>query len=145
MHDPTSVQKKLAQPLYLEKEAIPDYSVLIGHGHLQHGGCGWQGSHSLRYHTCLNSWTYEQKDAVAFSYGASVPAVKQPVQGPEKIMTRKRVLAEPAGPIRMTVPRIMTSSEKEGDRMKVPMQLAQTLLKFRIGKLPLLAYHRTRT
>ena len=44
---------QLGDVLKYEEISIPANSIFIGHGHLQHAGAGWKGSHCLRYHIYL--------------------------------------------------------------------------------------------
>lgn len=106
------VKKKLFKLLRQEKLTIPAYSVFFDYGFVQHSRYGWQSSHNLRYHTYLNVSTLDLKDAVAFAYGASLPAVKQPAPDSTK-KKWNRMLAEPVRPMVRTGQRVMTSPTKE--------------------------------
>lgn len=59
-------EKKLAELLHLEDEAIPEYPVFDKHVYLRHDLCSWQGSHSLPYYIYLISSSYAPKHALAF-------------------------------------------------------------------------------
>lgn len=139
---PISETKKLAKLLRLEEVALLTYSVFIGHGCPQHGGCGWRGCHSLRCCTSLFLSSYELKEEVAFAYGASCNVIMKHPTGSGK-KEPSRMLAEPAGSTRMTRPRKLTRLTKKRSRMKAPPQEAQNLLRFLIGNLLLVAYDRT--
>lgn len=69
----TAAEKmKLAASSKLEAMEIPLFSMLFGHGYLQHAGTEWRGKQSLRYHTYLVPQKYKLLDTVAFAYGACI-------------------------------------------------------------------------
>lgn len=57
-------KKKFAKLRRIEEVRIATFPVFVRHGYLPHGGFGWRGSHTLRYHTYLLLTSYEVKDAV---------------------------------------------------------------------------------
>lgn len=74
----TVEKKKLAELLRLKGVAILKYFNFVGHGYLQHGECGWRGSHSLHYSTYL---FLSLKNTVAFTSGSSVAVVEKHATG----------------------------------------------------------------
>lgn len=67
----------LASALHMDPINIPPNSVFIGHGHLQHAGAEWTGSHSLRYHIYVTPEGQHLPDAILFAYGHSLPIATQ--------------------------------------------------------------------
>lgn len=59
-------------PLY-EFKSSP-FSLFVGHGRLQQGGCVLRGKHSLRYHTFIAPNNNPLQYAIAFAYGAGSKA-----------------------------------------------------------------------
>lgn len=47
----------------------PLFSIVVGYGHLQHGGAGWGGMYFLRYHAYFIPSPICLKDAFTFAYG----------------------------------------------------------------------------
>lgn len=72
-------KKKLSVLIGLEKVTIQAYSFFVGHVYMLHGGCGFRGSHSLRYLAYLLTLIYERHEAVLFPYDVSY-AVKKKLQ-----------------------------------------------------------------
>lgn len=64
--------EKLAGVLKMVEVEIPANSIFVGHGHLQHGGAGWNGGYELRYHACFIPEGAVVKDAVVFVNAASL-------------------------------------------------------------------------
>ena len=58
----------LSANLKMERIEIPPNSIFIGHGHLQHAGDGYNGSHCVRYHTYIAPEDVEIPDAIIFGY-----------------------------------------------------------------------------
>ena len=50
---------------------IPQFSIFVGHGHLQHAGAAWTGAHSIRYHMYFYPVDLDLPDAILFAYGDS--------------------------------------------------------------------------
>ena len=67
----TQDKKSLAETLKMTEITIPMNSVFIGHGHVQHAGCGWRGFHALRYHMYVIPSSMTMADSVFFAYGYS--------------------------------------------------------------------------
>ena len=61
-------REQLGKTLKMERITIPPTSVFVGHGHLQHAGDGYNGSHCLRYHTYLAPDGVRIPDAILFAY-----------------------------------------------------------------------------
>lgn len=68
----------LAELLRRKEVTIPGYSIFVGHESFQHLKSGCWGSNSLRNNTYDILTSYDLEDVVAFTYSASLPAVKQP-------------------------------------------------------------------
>ena len=62
----------LSANLKMERIEIPPNSIFIGHGHLQHAGDGYNGSHCIRYHTYIAPEDIEIPDAIIFGYENSL-------------------------------------------------------------------------
>ena len=57
-------QQQLSKILKLECIEIPINSVFVSHGYIQHGGAGWKGCHSLRYHMYFVPVNYRLPDGI---------------------------------------------------------------------------------
>lgn len=62
-----AVKKKLVKRRYLTQLATAVYSIIVGHGYLQHGQCVWRGFCCLCYHTYHISSRSDLKDAVGLA------------------------------------------------------------------------------
>jgi len=69
---PEGPKFELSKLLRLEKIAIPPYSVLFGHGYVQHAGAEWSGTANLRYHMYFIPENHDLMDDVSFAYGWSL-------------------------------------------------------------------------
>lgn len=70
-------KKKLAELCRFEEVAISAYGDFVGHGYMQHGKCGWCGSHSVRHHSHPIPSNYDLKDPIVFAYGANFAVAKK--------------------------------------------------------------------
>lgn len=77
-------KKNVVELLRLNEMAISVYSILVGHGYLQYGGCGWGVSHRLRYYLHLISSSCELKGPIVLAYMQSFPVVNKPLTGSGK-------------------------------------------------------------
>lgn len=62
----------LARMLKMTEITIPARSIFIGHGLLQHAGCGWLGFQALRYHMYIIPTGMEMEDSVFYAFGSSL-------------------------------------------------------------------------
>ena len=61
----------LSRSLLMTEVTIPQFSIFVGHGHLQHAGAAWTGAHSIRYHMYFSPVDHDLPDAILFAYGES--------------------------------------------------------------------------
>lgn len=65
-------RQTLGSTLKMERFTIPPSSIFIGHGHVQHAGDGYSGSHCPRYHTYFSPKGFRIPDAILFAYGTNM-------------------------------------------------------------------------
>lgn len=134
VHYPMNQSEKLAGLLYLEEEAVPAFSIFVRHGYLQHGESTWKSFHSPRNHSCIILTSDNLIYAVSFTYDGSFVVIKKPAtdsgENEQKKMQAKLVESTRK-----------TNQTKKKGKMKAPLQVAQILLRRRIGNKQLLAYH----
>ena len=73
---PENQKESIRKGLRLRALEIPPLSIFIGHGHLQHAGAEWGGSHCPRYHIYLTPEDLQLPDAIVFAYGDALQAVE---------------------------------------------------------------------
>ena len=92
---PDNQKENIRKRLKLIALEIPPLSIFVGHGHLQHAGAEWRGSHCPRYHIYLTPEDLQLPEEIVFAYAEPLEALEQTggikISNAEK---RRRVLVQ---------------------------------------------------